>query len=104
MYARLLEGQFRHAFDDIFGTVQARGVRQLGKCNQVLLVLARDETGRRAGETHPGQNHQARIDQQGNAAAANDPGDRADIAVAGFLEEAVERAEQPAAEHSVEEA
>ncbi len=99
----LLECQLRHALDHVLGAVQARGVRQLGKCHQVLLVLAWHKTGWRAGEAQPGQNHQPRIDQQRDAAAANDAGDGAHIAVAGFFKESVERAEQPASEYFIEE-
>ncbi len=102
VHARLFQGDLGHALDHVFGAVQARGVRQLSEGHQVLLVLGRYETGRGVGKAEPGQHHQARVQEQGDAAAANHSAYGADITVAGFLEEAVERTEQPAAENLVE--
>ncbi|MNF32813.1 hypothetical protein D3C84_136120 [compost metagenome] len=102
-HARLLEGNFRHLLDHSFRAVEAGGIRQLGKGHQVLLVLGRYETSRGSGEAQPRQSHEAGIQHQGDTAAANDPRHRADITMAGTVEEAVERAEQPAAEQLVEE-
>ncbi|MNZ72094.1 hypothetical protein D3C78_904640 [compost metagenome] len=96
--ARVLAGDFRHALDHRLGAVEGRRVGQLGEGHQVLLVLLRHEAGRRAGEAQPGQADQPAVDQQGNGAATQYAGDGADVAMAGAIEEAVERAEQPAAE------
>ncbi|MNO84953.1 hypothetical protein D3C76_763090 [compost metagenome] len=74
----------------------------MGEGHQVLLVLLRHEAGRRAGKAKVGQADQAAVDQQGDGAATQDAGDGADVAVAGAVEEAVERTEQPAAEQLVE--
>ena len=75
-HARLFQGQVGHALDHVFGAVQARGIRQLREGHQVLLVLAGYETGRGAGETEEGQHHQAGVQQQGDAAAADNPAQR----------------------------
>ena len=55
------------------------------------------------GEAEPGQDHQAGIQEQGDAAATDDPAHGADVAVAGAFEETVERLEQPATQQLVEE-
>ena len=101
-HARLLERHVGHALDHFFGAVQARRIRQLGEGHQVLLVLGRDKAGRGVGETEEGQHHQPGVQQQGNPAAADDPGHGADITMAGAVEEAVERTEQPATEQRVQ--
>ncbi len=98
----MLAGDFRHALDHVLGAVQRGGVRQLGEGDQVLLVLRRHETGRRAGEAHVAEADQPDIDHQRNAAAAQDAPHQADIAVAGAVEHAVERREQPAAKNPIE--
>ncbi|MNI27873.1 hypothetical protein D3C73_816290 [compost metagenome] len=67
-HARLFQGQVGHALDHVFGAVQARCVRQLREGHQILLVLARYETGRGAGETEERQDHQAGVQQQGDTA------------------------------------
>ena len=48
------------------------------------------------------QADQANVDQQCHGAAAQDAPHHADVAMAGAVEHAVERAEQPAAEQPVE--
>ena len=67
-----------------------------------MLVLAGDEPGRGVGETEEGQHHQPGVQDQGNATAADHPCHGTDIGMAGTVKEAVERAEQPAAEQRVE--
>ncbi|MNE80008.1 hypothetical protein D3C80_1765420 [compost metagenome] len=41
--ARLCQGNLTHALDDVFCAVKAGSVRQLGKANQILLVLCGHE-------------------------------------------------------------
>ena len=98
----MLAGDFRHALDHVLGAVQGSGVRQLGEGDQVLLVLLWNEAGRGGGEAHVPQAHQADVDQQGHGTAAQDAPYHANVTMAGAVEHAVERAEQPAAEQSVE--
>ncbi|MNM94053.1 hypothetical protein D3C81_1064430 [compost metagenome] len=100
-HARLLEGDLAHLLDHRFRAVEAGGIRQLREGDQVLFVLRRHETGRRRRKAQPGHDDQATVDEQGDAAAADDPADRADVAMAGPVEEAVERAEQPATEQAL---
>ncbi|MNZ81135.1 hypothetical protein D3C78_997920 [compost metagenome] len=100
-HARLFEGDLAHLFDHRFSAIEAGCVGQLSEGHQVLLVLRRHESGRCRGEAQPGHDDQAAIDEQGNAAAADDPADGADVAVAGAVEETVERAEQPATEQAL---
>ncbi len=104
LHARVLAGDVRHALDHVLGTIQGGGVRQLGEGDQILLVLRRDEAGRRAGEAQVAEADQADVDHQGDAAGAQDAPHHADVAMAGAVEDAVERAEQPATEQAVEQA
>ncbi len=97
----MLAGDFGHFLDHILSAIQRGRIGQLSKCDQVLLVLRRHETGRRAGEAHVAEADQSDIDHQRNAAAAQDAPHQADVTVAGAVEHAVERREQPAAKNPV---
>ena len=101
-HARMLAGDFAHALDHHFGAIERRRVWQLGEGHQVLLVLLRHEAGRSAGETQVAEHQQAAVDQHGDAATTQHATHGADVAVAGALEHAIERGEQPATEQLVE--
>ena len=95
-HAGLLHGDVADAADHVFGAVQRGPVRQLGKTDQVLLVLAGHKAARHGLEqAHRGQ-HQHAIDHQHDRFAGNRPLHAPAVPVRAAAEETVEGAEKAA--------
>src|SRR5690606_37192395 len=56
---RMFAGDVRHALDDLLGSIEGGGVRQLCEGYQVLLVLLWHEAGLSSGEAEVAESEQA---------------------------------------------
>ena len=78
--ARLLERDLVHAAYHGFGAIERRRIGQLREAHQVLLVLGRNEAGRRAREAEVGERDQSAVYEERDARGAHHAADAADVA------------------------
>jgi hypothetical protein len=89
-----------HAADHVFRAVQRGAIGQLGKADQVLLVLGRHKAAGHQLEQTPGRAHQHGVDHQHQRLAADDALHAAAIGIGAAAEQGVEAAEE-AAQHAL---
>ena len=82
-------GEVRNLFANLFGSLERRTVWQLGKDNEVTLVLGRNETRRHSFKPEVGQHEKPHVDQQGNRGQSQQSSDHPNVPFYARLESLV---------------